>query len=159
MNTFEKSIQVLEDLFARDYQFALATCDENIPSVRFVDTFYYDGAFYVVTHAESLKVLELELNEKVALCNKSYRFSGMAHNIGHPLKKENSEIRHKLMDAFSSWYFKHNNENDKNMCYIKIDLSHGFFYKDGTGYDVDFINKQATEFTFTFDIKTIDNYK
>ena len=35
-----------------------------------------------------------------------------------------------------------NNENDKNMCYIKIDLSHGFFYKDGTGYDVDFINKQ-----------------
>ena len=113
MNTFEKSIQVLEDLFARDYQFALATCDENIPSVRFVDTFYYDGAFYVVTHAESLKVLELELNEKVALCNKSYRFSGMAHNIGHPLKKENSEIRHKLMDAFSSWYFKHNNENDK----------------------------------------------
>ena len=94
-----------------------------------------------------------------ALCNKSYRFSGMAHNIGHPLKKENSEIRHKLMDAFSSWYFKHNNENDKNMCYIKIDLSHGFFYKDGTGYDVDFINKQATEFPFTFDIKTIDNYK
>ena len=63
------------------------------------------------------------------------------------------------MDTFSSWYFKHNNENDKNMCYIKIDLSHGFFYKDGTGYDVDFINKQATEFPFTFDIKTIDNYK
>ena len=55
MNTFEKSIQVLEDLFARDYQFALATCDENIPSVILVDTFYYDGAFYVINLIDSVE--------------------------------------------------------------------------------------------------------
>lgn len=156
MNTFEKSLLVLNELFSRDYQFALATCDDNIPSVRFVDTFYDNGSFYIVTQAQSLKVLEIELNEKVALCNNSYRFSGIAHNIGHPLSAENSEIRTKLTKAFNNWYFQHNNENDKNMCYLKIDLSHGFFYKDGIGYDVDFNSKQASEFPFNFNITKID---
>lgn len=152
MDTFEKSIQVLEELFAKDYQFALATSEDNVPSVRFVDTFYDNGAFYVVTYANSLKVLEIEGNDKVALCNQCYRFSGVAHNIGHPLLEENKEIRAKLIKVFEPWYFKHNNENDKNMCYVKIQLRHGFFYKDGTGYDVDFISKKAKEFPFTFDI-------
>ena len=152
MDTFEKSIQVLEELFAKDYQFALATSEDNVPSVRFVDTFYDNGAFYVVTYANSLKVLEIEGNDKVALCNQCYRFSGVAHNIGHPLREENKEIRAKLIKVFEPWYFKHNNENDKNMCYVKIQLRHGFFYKDRTGYDVDFISKKAKEFPFTFDI-------
>ncbi|WP_278337262.1 hypothetical protein [Clostridium diolis] len=29
-------------------------------------------------------------------------------------------------------------------------------YKDGTGYRVDFQNRQAEEFSFTFDIVTVD---
>lgn len=152
MDSFEKSLKVLEDLFAKDYQFALATCDDNTPSVRFVDTFYDNGSFYVVTHNTSLKILEIELNEKVALCNNCYRFNGVAHNIGHPLKEENKKIREKLIKVFEPWYFAHNNEQDKNLCYLKIDLNHGFFYKDGIGYDVDFITKKANEFPFEFNI-------
>ena len=34
MTTYEKSLNVLEELFAKDYQFALATSNDNIPSVR-----------------------------------------------------------------------------------------------------------------------------
>ncbi|MDF2567731.1 MAG: hypothetical protein K0R90_1187 [Oscillospiraceae bacterium] len=37
-------------------------------------------------------------------------------------------------------------------CYIKIELDHGFFYKDGTGYRVDFMNKKVEAFPFIFDI-------
>ncbi|WP_010077397.1 hypothetical protein [Clostridium cellulovorans] len=90
------------------------------------------------------------------MCNKLYRFIGTAYNIGHPLLEENQAIREKLIKVFEPWYFAHNNENDENMCYVKIELKQGFFYKYGTGYKVDFENKKAEEFPFTFDIGIID---
>jgi uncharacterized pyridoxamine 5'-phosphate oxidase family protein len=49
MTTFEKSLKVLNDLFAKDYQFALATLENDAPSVRIVDTYYNEGVFYIVT--------------------------------------------------------------------------------------------------------------
>lgn len=156
MKLYEKSLLIMNELFGRDYQFALATSVNNMPSVRFVDTFYYDGSLYLVTDGKSKKVKDIEINPNVSLCNKQYRFNGMARNIGHPLEPKNAEIREKLLKAFELWYFKHNDENDKDMCYIKIELSSGFFYKDGTGYLVDFINHGAEEFPFEFDIVIID---
>ena len=156
MIIYKKSLEVLQELFARDYQFALATSNDNVPSVRFIDTFYNDGSFYIVSYAKSQKVMDIEKNSKVSMCNKLYRFSGAAYNIGHPLLEENLEIREKLIKAFEPWYFAHNNENDENMCYLKIELKEGFFYKDGTGYKVDFENKKAEEFPFQFDIALID---
>ncbi|OOM74219.1 pyridoxamine 5'-phosphate oxidase family protein [Clostridium sp. BL-8] len=157
MTTYEKSLNVLKELFAKDYQFALATSNDNIPSIRFIDTFYDEGAFYITTYAKSQKVQEIEKNSEVSMCNKLYRFSGIAYNIGHPLCEKNHAIREKLIKAFDPWYFAHNNENDENMCYVKIELKQGFFYKDGTGYKVAFEAKKAEEFPFTFDIVMIDS--
>lgn len=156
MTTYEKSINVLEELFAIDYQFALATSNDNIPSVRFVDAFYNDCAFYIVTYAKSQKVKDIEKNPEISMCNKLYRFSGIARNTGHPLSEENHAIRQKLIRVFEPWYFAHNDENDENMCYVKIELKQGFFYKEGTGYKVDFEKQKAEEFPFAFDIVIID---
>ena len=154
--TYEKSLAALTKLFGRDCQFALATSKEYVPSVRVVDTYYEDGAFYIVTYRTSQKALEIAANERVALCAQLYRFSGTARLIGHPLQEENGPIRSKLIRAFEPWYFKHNDENDADMCYIKIEPDHGFFYKDGTGYKVDFKNKTAEEFPFVFDVITVE---
>lgn len=156
MDEFKKSLEVMEELFSKDYQFALATANNNVPSVRFIDTYYDNRAFYVVTYAKSQKVLEIENNKNIALCNKLYRFNGKAYNIGHPLEEKNLIIREKLIKAFEPWYFAHNNENDENMCYIKIELKDGFFYKDGIGYKVDFINEKVKMFPFQFDIVMTD---
>jgi len=156
MNAYEEGLGVLETLFARDYQFALATSNNNIPAVRFIDTFYDNGVFYIVTSRKSNKVKEIEHNPVVSLSKDLYRFTGIARNIGHPLLKENLKIREKLIKVFEPWYFAHNNENDENMCYIKVDLSQGLFYKDGTGYKVNFENKTAEKFPFIFDIVKID---
>jgi len=147
MDTYKKALQAMNELFAKDYQFAMATVKGNTPSVRFVDTFFEDGSFYVVTYSKSQKV-----QDQVSLCNKLYRFSGNAYNIGHPLLSENREIRGKLIKVFEPWYFAHNNENDENMCYVKIELKEGFFYKDGIGYKVNFQLKEAEQFPFDFDI-------
>ena len=156
MDTYSKSLQVLEELFAKDYQFAFATSKDNIPSVRFVDTFYDNGVFYIVSYGKSQKVKEIEINSEVSMCNQLYRFSGTAYNIGHPLRSENHAIREKLIKVFEPWYFAHNNENDENMCYVKIEIKQGFFYKDGSGYKVDFENRTAEEFPFAFDVVVID---
>ena len=154
MNAYEEGLGVLDTLFARDYQFALATSNNNIPAVRFIDTFYNNRAFYIVTHGKSDKVIEQ--NPIVSLSKDLYRFTGIARNIGHPLLPENLKIREKLIKVFEPWYFAHNNENDENMCYIRVDLNQGLFYKDGTGYKVDFENKTAEKFPFLFDIVKID---
>jgi uncharacterized pyridoxamine 5'-phosphate oxidase family protein len=152
MSTYEKSLQVMDELFARDCQFSLATTSGNTPSVRVIDTFYDDGSLYIVTYRLSNKVQEMLGNPQVALCNQLYRFRGVAVDAGHPLQPENREIREKLTQAFAPWYFKHNNENDENMCYIRVKLTEGFFFKDGTGYAVDFTAGEAKEFPFTSDI-------
>jgi uncharacterized pyridoxamine 5'-phosphate oxidase family protein len=156
MDVYKKCLKVMEELFEKDYQFAFATSKDNIPSVRFVDTLYDNESFYIVTYNRSQKVRELELNQNVCLCNKLYSFSGVAHNIGHPSRPENSVIRSKLVKAFEAWYFKHNNEDDENMCYVKVDLIHGFFYKDGIGYKVDFTTQEVTEFPFESDIVLLE---
>lgn len=149
MDTFEKAKEVLTELFAKDCQFALATVKDNVPSLRYVDTFYDDGAFYVVTYGKSNKVEQLSENPSVALCDiRLVRFSGRAYNIGHPLEPKNAELREKLIKVFEPWYFAHNNENDENMCYVKIELETGFFYMDKTGYWVDFKERTASEFPF-----------
>lgn len=156
MNAYEEGLGVLETLFARDYQFALATSNNNIPAVRFIDTFYDNGAFYIVTSRKSHKVKEIEQNPVVSLSKDLYRFTGFARNIGHPLLKENLKIREKLIKVFEPWYFTHNNENDENMCYIRVDLNQGLFYKDGTGYKINLENKTGEKFPFIFDIVKID---
>lgn len=148
MTSYEKSLTVLKELFARDRQFSLATSADNIPSVRVVDTYYKDGAFWVVTCAKSRKVREIEGNPNVALCSGLYSFTGKARNAGHPLKEEHREIRSELIRAFEPWYFQHNDEGDENMCYVKITLTSGFFYKGKTGYRVDFIQESADAFSF-----------
>lgn len=155
MNRYEKAMQVMSELFAKDHQFAMATVNGDRPSVRFVDAFYDEGSLYVVTYLKSRKVQEINDHSQVALCKNLYRFSGNAYNIGHPLSSDNREIREKLIKVFEPWYFEHNNENDENMCYLKIELDEGFFYKDGVGYKLNFHSKRTEEFPFNYDIVSI----
>lgn len=156
MDHYEAAMAVMTELFGKDCFFSLATVHENKPAVRVVDTYYEDGAFYIVTYGSSAKVKELQANDNVALCSQLVRFEGVACNIGHPLAPENSGIREKLIQVFAPWYFKHNDEKDPAMCYVKIELRNGFFYKDGTGYKVDFLNRTAETFPFVFDVVAPD---
>ncbi len=151
MTELERSLKVMEELFAKDCIFALATSEDNVPSVRYVDTYYQDRAFYIVAYKATQKGKEINKNENVALCHMGHRFTGRATIIGHPLLKKNEEIREKLIKVFSKWYFEHNNEDHKAMCYIKVDLDTGFFDKDGTGYKVDFRNSKVKTFPFSMD--------
>lgn len=150
MDNYKVATDIVKELFSRDYQFAMATTANNIPSLRFIDTYFDNGAFYAITYANTKKVKEIADNPNVSLCcRKGYSFIGKAYNIGHPLMPENGEIRSKLLKAFEPWYFKHNNENDE-ICILKIVPEKGFVYEDGLGYDIDFINKAVDTKPFNF---------
>lgn len=142
-NTYNESMKVMSELFGKDYHFAMATAKDNIPSVRFVDTFFEDGIFYIVTYSNSQKVKDITENSQVSFSRNFHRFNGKAYNIGHPLLPENKEIRSKLIKVFEPWYFEHNNEAHENMCFVKVELEDGFFYKNNVGYKVNFLDKTA----------------
>lgn len=149
MDSYEKAMGVLGHLFGKDCTFVLATAKDNVPSARVVDTYFTDGGFWAVTYASTAKVRELEGNPNVALCNNFYTFKGKAYNMGHPLKEENRKIRGVLSTVFAAWYFDHNDENDPNMCFVKILPQTGYFHHDGTGYYVNFLEKTVKEFPFS----------
>lgn len=151
MSTFTKSLTVMDDLFGKDCTFSFATAKEGVPSVRVIDTYYHGEAFYIVTYANSQKGKEIEGNPSVALCNSFFRFTGKAYNLGHPLKPENAELRKTLIKVFAPWYFAHNNEDHEHMCFVKVTLDHGFCFKDGAGYKIDFAKKTAETFPFAPD--------
>jgi len=149
MNCFDQAIAKMQEIFQRDYQFALATICQNKPTVRFVDTYFDGNAFFVVTYATSQKVMDIADNPHVALtCRQLHSFNGVATNIGHPLNPENKVIRKKLIEVFGDWYFKHNNEDDSNMCYLRIVPISGFFHCDGTGYRINLAERTAESFPF-----------
>ena len=82
MTAYEKSLEVLRELFEKDCTFVLATTRENVPSQRVVDACYMGGAFWVVTHGRSAKVREMKANPCVSLCGSFHTFKCKAHFMG-----------------------------------------------------------------------------
>ena len=152
MNDFAEALNVMRRLFTADCQFAMATAQDNVPSLRYVDTYLFEDRFYIVTYAKSRKAREIEQNPRVALCSRqAHAFSGVAKNLGHPREEQNRAVREALVQAFAPWYFKHNNEDDPAMCILCVQPETGFFHHDGVGYQVDFLRRTAKAFPFTFD--------
>ena len=52
--------QILKERFGKDSLIALATAVKDVPYVRAVNAYYEEGAFYIVTHALSNKMKQLE---------------------------------------------------------------------------------------------------
>lgn len=68
-NISEEARKIMNGRFHKDALIALATVDGNIPCVRTVNSFYEDGAFYVITYAVSGKMKQIQKNPTVAICS------------------------------------------------------------------------------------------
>ena len=139
MKNNEITNAIIQERFGKDSLIALATVDGDIPAVRTVNTVYIDGAFYVVTYALSGKMKQIAKNPTVAICGDWFTAHGVGENLGHVLLEENQNIMEKLRTAFSAWYNNgHTNEADPNTCLLKIRLTDGVLFSNGTRYDVVF---------------------
>lgn len=130
--------KILKERFGKDSVIALATSTNTIPNVRYVDSYYDNGSFYVLTHALSNKMKQIEDNPIVAIAGEWFTAHGKPINLGYFGKKENEAIAQKMRTVFSSWIDNgHNNFDDVNTCILKIELMDGVLYSNGTRYDIE----------------------
>lgn len=131
--------KIMKERFGKDSEIALATVEEGIPFVRTVNSYYENGAFYVITYGLSNKMRQIEKNSTVAISGDWFTAHGDAKNLGYFCKAENSEIAMKLKNAFATWIDNgHNNFEDENTCILCIQLTDGILFSHGTRYDIDF---------------------
>ena len=130
---------ILTERFGKDSLIALATVENGIPYVRTVDAVYSGGAFYVVTYSLSGKMQQIAKNPTVAISGEWFTAHGVGENMGQVLLPENKEIMDMLRAAFAAWYGNgHTNETDPNTCLLRIKLTDGVLFLNGTRYDIDF---------------------
>lgn len=130
---------ILIERFGGDSIIALATAVDNIPSVRSVDAFYENGAFYVLTHGLSNKMKQIAQNPTVAISGEWFTAQGNGINLGYFGNSENSHIANKMKQIFSAWIDNgHNNFDDINTCILRIELTDGVLFSNGTRYEIDF---------------------
>ncbi|MDE5741548.1 MAG: pyridoxamine 5'-phosphate oxidase family protein [Oscillospiraceae bacterium] len=147
MSTVKKELpenikKIMEERFGRDSIIALATLENGMPYVRNVDGYYEDGAFYVLTHALSDKMKQIENNPMVAIAGEWFTAHGLGENLGWFLKEENVKIAEKMRKLFAEWIDNgHNNFDDENTCILRIVLTDGVLFSHGTRYELDFSDK------------------
>ena len=129
---------IMTERFGKDSLISLATVEGTIPWVRMVNSYYEDGAFYVITFSTLNKVRQIEKNPAVAICGDMYAFHGIGENLGHILDEKNTEIAAKLRTAFADWYDSEINESNPNFCILCIHLTKGTLFLGGNRYDMDF---------------------
>lgn len=130
---------LLAERFPGDSLIALATAVDGLPSVRTVDAYYAGGAFHIVTHAKSGKMRHIALNPVVGVCGDWFTGHGIAENLGHVLLPENAALMDRMRNAFAGWYGNgHVNEADPDTVLLRIRLTDGVLFRNGTRYDIDF---------------------
>lgn len=133
-NDIEK---LMNERFGKDTIIALATVENDVPSVRYVNAYYENGAFYIITHALSNKMKQMATNPTVAIAGEWFTAHGKSVNLGYFKKKDNYQIAQKLKTAFSEWINNgHNNFDDENTIIIRIELTDGLLLSHGTKYEL-----------------------
>ena len=135
-----KALSILDERFGCDTIISLATIESARPSVRFVNSFYENGAFYTVTYALSNKMKQIQANPEVAICGEWFTAHGIGENLGYVRDENNIEMMEKLRAVFAEWYDNgHTDENDPNTCLLRIRLTDGVLFSNGTKYEIDFM--------------------
>ena len=128
--------KIMVERFGKDTVIALATTENGIPSVRYVDAFYEIGAFYVITYALSNKMKHIKNNPIVAIAGEWFTAHGKGINLGYFGKPENKAIAEKLKIAFAGWIDNgHVNFDDENTIILRIELTDGLLLSHGTRYE------------------------
>ena len=135
-----KVLQLLDEKFGKDTLIALATSDNNIPSVRIVNSYYENGCFYTVTHNSTVKMKQIKNNPLVSVCSEQwFTARGTAENLGYVCDPKNEALINKLRNVFAEWYYNgHTNESDPSTCILCIHLANGTLYHNGEKFEINF---------------------
>ena len=79
--------KIMMERFGKDTVIALATIEKEVPYVRYVNAYYENGAFYIITYALSNKIKHIENNPAVAIAGEWFTAHGKGSNWGYFGKK------------------------------------------------------------------------
>ena len=131
--------KIMLERFGKDCLIALATVDNGVPYVRTVDGFYENGAFYVLTHALSNQMKQIEKNPVVAISGEWFTAHGVGKNLGWVCKKGHEKTAQKMRKVFAQWRDNgHHNFDDENTCILCVELTDGVLFSNGSRYDFNF---------------------
>ena len=132
----QEAEQIMIERFGKDTLIALATTENEVPYVRYVNAYYENGAFYIITYALSNKMQHIRANPVVAIAGEWFTAHGKGINLGYFGKKENRMIADKLKNVFAEWIDNgHNNFGDENTIILCIELTDGLLLSLGTRYE------------------------
>lgn len=127
---------LMDERFGKDNVLALATLEDGLPAVRYVNAYYERGAFYIITYALSGKMGQLADCPQAALAGEWFTGRGIGESLGWFCKPENAAIAAKLRAAFSQWIDNgHNNFADENTVILRITLIQAVLLSHGTRYE------------------------
>jgi general stress protein 26 len=128
--------KIMTERFGKDTVIALGTVEDGVPYVRYVNAYYEDGAFYMITYALSHKVRQIRQGSAVAIAGEWFTAHGKGIDLGYFGKKENQAIAEKLKKAFAAWIDNgHTDFEDENTIILRVELTDGVLLSHGTRYD------------------------
>ena len=131
--------EIMLERFGGDSLIALATTVNNIPYVRNVNSYYENGAFYVLTYELSYKMKQISENPVVAVAGEWFSAHGRGVSLGWFGSPGNAHIAEKMREVFAGWINNgHNNFEDRNTVILRIDLTDGVLFSNGRRFDIDF---------------------
>ena len=63
----EEAEKIMTERFGKDTVLALATVEHGMPYVRYVNAYYENGAFYIITYACSNKMRHIAKDSAIAV--------------------------------------------------------------------------------------------
>lgn len=99
----EEAEKIMIERFGKDTVIALATVENDVPYVRYVNAYYENGAFYIITYALSNKMKHIESNPVIAIAGDWFTAHGRGINLGWFGKEENQKTAKRLKKVFSEW--------------------------------------------------------
>ena len=135
-NWNEEAEKAMKERFGKDAVIVLATMENGMPSVRYVNAYYEDGAFYIITNARSGKMRQIKKEPRVALAGEWFTAHGMGIDLDYFGKEENRGVAEKLKQVFSQWIDNgHNDLGDENTIILCVKLTDGILLSHGTRYE------------------------
>lgn len=136
----EETKKLMNERFGKDNVIALATSEDNLPYVRYVNTYYEDGAFYIITYALSNKMKQIKKNPSISIAGDWFTATGKGMNLGWFGKAANKEMAEKLRNVFAEWIDNgHNNFEDENTIILCVQMEQGVLFSHGIRYEIDFV--------------------
>ncbi len=136
MTAFNQEAEtIMTERFGKDTVIALATTENGVPYARYVNAYYENGSFYVITHMLSDKMKQIEKNPTVAIAGEWFTAHGTGINLGYFGNARNRSMADKLKQVFGEWIYNgHTDLNDENTVILCVELTDGLLLSHGKQY-------------------------